>query len=177
MTLKSVKIEPNQIKSNAKAQMGTPGKFNAFLGTVDAFAPMNIEIMNQAAGGNAAAILNGAFTGTSQATQSWGGAGAAPTAAGFGTGLGGYGALSEYPGMMGAGKYASGVVGAGGGTVPGDPSVYTGDLMSAMNSNNLKLLELQATMQSNMQGWQTKANILSADHRMRLAMIEKYTGR
>ena len=50
-------------------------------------------------------------------------------------------------------------------------------MINTMNQNNLQLLELQATMQSNMQGWTTKSNVLSADHRARMAMIEKFTAR
>ena len=49
--------------------------------------------------------------------------------------------------------------------------------MEVMNQNNLQLIELQAIMQSNMQTWNTKSNILSADHRAKMSMIEKFTAR
>jgi len=58
-----------------------------------------------------------------------------------------------------------------------DPAQYQQELMQTMNANNLKLLELQALMQSNMQSWTTKSNILSADHRARMSMIEKFSAR
>jgi hypothetical protein len=61
--------------------------------------------------------------------------------------------------------------------VPGTDGFSQMDMINTMNSNNLGLLELQAVMQSNMQAWNTKSNILSADHRARMAMIEKFTAR
>ena len=72
----------------------------------------------------------------------------------------------------------SGIPGGGSSAVvPGTEGFSQWDLINTMNQNNLQLLELQATMQSNMQGWNTKSNILSADHRARMAMIEKFTAR
>jgi hypothetical protein len=43
-----------------------------------------------------------------------------------------------------------------------------------MNVNNLKLLELQAVKRTICR-LETKSNIQSADHRARMAMIEKFT--
>ncbi|PJA21023.1 MAG: hypothetical protein COX62_03585 [Deltaproteobacteria bacterium CG_4_10_14_0_2_um_filter_43_8] len=180
-------IQPNKIgKAIGKAQAGS--NFDSFLGAVDAMAPMNAELMYQATGSNtAAAVLHGAFTGMGGAAGSYGYGGA--SYGGFGGGAGGFGALSEYPGMMGVGGSstlgtglpaygkASGPTGLA--DTPGGATgnLPTGDLINTMNTNNLKLLELQAVMQSNMQSWNTKSNILSADHRARMAMIEKFSAR
>lgn len=190
MTVKSIKIEPSEIKMSGKAQGSAPvGKnFDAFLGAADAMAPMNEAIMYGTTGSDtAAAVLHGAFTGMSGAAGAYGYGPAKAGGGGYG-GYGGYGALSEYPGMMGfggastTGGYATGGgykaidsgMGGTGGQVQGLP---TQELLNTMNMNNLKLLELQAMMQSNMQQWNTKSNILSADHRARLSMIEKFTAR
>jgi len=188
MTVKNVRIEPSEIKRGAagKAQGAGTSNFDSFLGAMDAMTPMNTELMYQATGSsNAANVLHGAFTGVSGAAGSYGyGAGAA----GLGTGYGGFGSASEYPGMIGfggAGTYAgASTVGYKSqdplptGQTAGSQSYYpTQELMNTMNVNNLKLLELQAVMQSNMQAWNTKSNILSADHRARMAMIEKFAAR
>ena len=85
-----------------------------------------------------------------------------------GYGYGGYGAKDAGIGMPGGGTAAA---------VPGYDGFSQSDMINTMNQNNLQLLELQATMQSNMQAWNTKSNILSADHRARMAMIEKFTAR
>jgi len=57
------------------------------------------------------------------------------------------------------------------------PDIPAQDMIEAMRAENLQLLELQAMMQSNMQTWTTKSNILSADHRARMRMIEKFSAR
>ena len=82
------------------------------------------------------------------------------------------------------GRHRSGATGSLGGLGDSNSSVVSGtdgfsqmDMINTMNQNNLQLLELQAVMQSNMQQWNTKSNILSADHRARMAMIEKFTAR
>lgn len=185
MSVKNVTINPSEIKASTSAgsaKASTGKNFDAFLGAVDAMAPMNEQIMYGATGSeNAAAVLHGAFTGVGGAAGAYGYG--ASKAGGFGGGYGGFGSLSEYPGMMGVGSYGTysgGYKAAGGdfkgGNVPGT-DLPTGDLINTMNTNNLKLLELQAVMQSNMQAWNTKSNILSADHRARLSMIEKFTAR
>lgn len=186
--VKNVKVEPAEIKKSAgKAKAQGAGDFNSFLGALDAMQPMNEELMYQATGSsNAASILHGAFTGMSGAAGSYGYGGGA-SGAGFGTGYGGFGSLSEYPGMMGSGGAATYTGYAGGMTAGAGKAVSTGadtgtglptgELLNTMNVNNLKLLELQAVMQSNMQAWNTKSNVLSADHRARMAMIEKFTAR
>ena len=188
MTVKNIRIEPSEIKKpQGKSASGAPGNFDSFLGAVDAMAPMNTELMYQATGSsNAAAVLHGAFTGVSGAAGSYGYGSGGASSAGWG-GTGGFGALSEYPGIMGVGSsgtYTGGMTTASykGAGMPGDykaasPDIPTGQVLDSMNMNNLKLLELQAVMQSNMQAWNTKSNIISADHRARMAMIEKFAVR
>jgi hypothetical protein len=106
---------------------------------------------------------------------------------------GGTGAYGDFPGVMGVGSYGTTAGYAGGTYAAGSASLYkatepmpmgsggavpgTSEMINTMNTNNLKLLELQAVMQSNMQAWNTKSNILSADHRARMSMIEKFTAR
>lgn len=188
--VKNLRVEPGKISAKAKAQ-GVGDNFDSLLGAMAAMEPMNTELMYQATGSsNAAAVLHGAFTGLGGAASAYGYSGSPYAAAGGSGGYGGFGALSEYPGMMGvgssgtAGGYVSGGKGLGdlgpptpGGTTTAGTGMPTSELINSMNVNNLKLLELQAVMQSNMQAWNTKSNILSADHRARMAMIEKFTAR
>lgn len=182
--VKDIAINTAEIKQGSMKASSVPGasNFDAVLGAADAMTPLSTELMFQATGSsNAAAILNGAFTGIQGAAGAFSGAsGGYPMA----SSMGGYGALSEYPGMMGSGAsgtYFGGASGYKAGVIDNPSSANsvpglgndTGTLINSMNTNNLKLLELQATMQSNMQAWNTKSNILSADHKARMAMIEK----
>jgi hypothetical protein len=168
-------INPQAIKASvARAPAVAPkAAFGDVMQGVSAMGPATAELLGQWTGGSnmAGAVLNAAFSGIEVA----GGASSG--------GYGGYGAYSSVPGLMGAprhgsqpgftnAKYAGQVT-----TGVDDPSQYQAELMQTMNSNNLKLLELQALMQSNMQSWTTKSNILSADHRARMSMIEKFTAR
>lgn len=110
------------------------------------------------------AVLSAAFGGTSQAMGMYSGSPYAKA---------GPGTLS-LPGM----EDVSMVPGGGGDSViPGTEGFSQADLINSMNQNNLKLLELQALMQSNMQAWNTKSNILNADHRVKTTMIEKLSPR
>jgi hypothetical protein len=183
--VKNIRIEPKKI--SGKAQSGPVGSnFDSFLGAVDAMAPMNTEVMYQASGStSAAAVLHGAFTGMGGAAGAYG---YGPASASGGSG--GFGALSEYPGIMGVGSsstyagYAGGgskgFESTGGSTTSGQVAgtgMNTPEVLNTMNINALKLLELQAVVQSNTQAWNTKSNILSADHRARMAMIEKFAAR
>jgi len=173
----AIKNDPNtKIKAQVYKQ-----NFNSFLGaanastakgegltaTLDALTSMSTAAglgANQAGlGTNSQAVLAAAFSGFGAASPSLAGGSAV-------------GASLGYPGM----KYTE-----TGGMLPGSSSssVVPGtdysqaDMINTMNQNNLQLLELQAMMQSNMQAWNTKSNILSADHRARMAMIEKFTTR
>lgn len=183
MTVKNVGINPSEIKKGVgKAQGPADSGFSSILGAMDATMPLATELTWQGTGSaNAVNVLNGAFTGVGGAAGAYG---FGPAAMGGG-GYGGYGALSEYPGMMGVGSagtysgYAGGykATGASSGDLPGVAGFNTQTAVETMNVQNLKLLELQAVMQSNMQAWNTKSNILSADHRARMAMIEKFNAR
>jgi hypothetical protein len=66
---------------------------------------------------------------------------------------------------------------SGDSVIAGTEGYSQADLINSMNQNNLELLELQALMQSNMQAWNTKSNILNADHRVKTTMIEKLSPR
>ena len=176
-------INPNAIAQAVKANTSrtqTKG-FNAFLGAasaskgvsditggISAFADAGMLGAQQAGmGSNAQAVLAAAFSGTSAAGSAFGGS--SYMSAGFG------GSSAMGPTFA---KYTSGMPGsATTSVVPGTEGFTQADLINTMNQNNLQLLELQAMMQSNMQAWNTKSNILSADHRARMAMIEKFTAR
>ncbi|HPQ81300.1 MAG TPA: hypothetical protein PLZ86_06200 [bacterium] len=120
---------------------------------------------------NAMAALNAAFSGIGTASQAMGGG------MSYGASFGG--GVSGGAPYLAAGMGAQTIGGSLGSTsaIPGTDNLTQMDMINSMNQNNLGLLELQATMQSNMQGWNTKSNILSADHRARMAMIEKFTAR
>lgn len=177
-----VTINPKSIKSGVvKAASGSSkAVFPEVMHDISAMGPAMMELGHQATGGSntAGAVLNAAFSGIQVA--------GGMQAMNYG-GIGGYGAYSAgVPGMMGVGGHSTATGFAKGaspygvtsvGTGVDDPAQYQQELMTTMNSNNLKLLELQAMMQSNMQSWTTKSNILSADHRARMSMIEKFTAR
>jgi hypothetical protein len=163
-------------KAGAKAQkikpkaMSSDG-FGSMLDAVGAMGTTATTAGSMYGGTNSAAVLAAAFSGISSGAQTIGG----------GTSLTGYGGTPSL-----AGGYAAQTTGltSFGGVSDGSTSVVAGtdgftqmDMINTMNQNNLQLLELQATMQSNMQSWNTKSNILSADHRARMAMIEKFTAR
>jgi len=194
----SVQINPKAIKAQMvqgkKGMVGPPsttgGGFgtamNSAFGATSAAGPAMYEFMWQGgASDTALTVLNAAFSGMNALQQP--GGGMAMTGMGMG-GMGGMGSAGTVPGMMGTGRYSTtggfmdGAKGQFGVQDPNatnidDPASYQYELMQTMNSNNLKLLELQALMQSNMQSWTTKSNILSADHRARMAMIEKFSAR
>lgn len=161
-------------------------EFGDFLAGVSAMNPFATELTHQATGNvNAATVLNAAFASFPAAASAFsgGGGGGAPSWAAAGGSP--YGMAQQwYPpggpgGMPGLGShYPMGALGEGGSNqvVPGT-NMTQFQMMEMMNQNNLRLIELQALMQSNMQVWNTKSNILSADHRAKMSMIEKFTAR
>lgn len=166
-------VNPAEIQQQGKATgkaMSTSKDFNSWLQAADAMSPMGYTINEQygSSAPTSQAVLASAFSGVQSTSAVTSDAAYAPSFAGGG--MGDYGPR--------AGLYQT-VGGAGGSdpVIPGAAGFSTGDLINSMNQNNLHLLELQATMQSNMQAWNTKSNILSADHRARMAMIEKFTAR
>lgn len=131
--------------------------------------------------------LNAAFSGMGQAASSLSSGGGGMGGMSYGASIGGgYAGAPYLAAGTGVSYKAGGYTGAGTldpnspvipGTGVGPDGLSYGDMISTMNQNNLQLLELQAMMQNNMQMWNTKSNILSADHRARMAMIEKFTAR
>lgn len=173
--MKPISIDPNQIKAQVSGKSGMGSVKAAFSDVLDGISDMGpavAELVGQWSGGstNASAVLNAAFSGI------------AVTSDGMRASYGGYG---TYPGMMGSPRYATTSPFVAGryagygsyGTTPAgttgvdDPSQYTHEIMASMNQNNLKLLELQALLQSNMQVTSTQSAILKADHETRINMI------
>ena len=140
---------------------GSPRFGNAMLDAIGAFEGTAATAMGMYGGQSATAptVLAAAFSGVNSYN--------AHTAGTPSFASGGMGSLAA-PGLMPSGNTP---------VVPGTENFGHMDMINTMNQNNLQLLELQAVMQSNMQGWNTKSNILSADHRARMAMIEKFTAR
>lgn len=192
MTLKLP--NPIEIQKQTQAQMQNQPKgaikaqgmeFGDFLAGVSAMTPFATEFTRQSTGDvNATNVINAAFASFPASASAFAG-GAGP---GFSQA-----SLSPY-GLPASAQFASGGYSTG---MPGfaghDPQTHglgspnaevapgTGmtqfQLMETMNQNNLKLIELQAIMQSNMQTWNTKSNILSADHRAKMSMVEKFSAR
>ncbi len=155
------------------------------------FAPMLDAASAAGTTASTASQMYGSSTSTAVLAAAFSGMGAinslsSNSGASYGAGMGGTPYLTAGMGGMYGGSGASAqTLGSGnlGGVDPNAPVVAGTegfsqmDMINTMNQNNLQLLQLQAVMQSNMQGWNTKSNILSADHRARMAMIEKFTAR
>jgi hypothetical protein len=146
------------------------GDFNVMLDAVSAMGGTATTATQMYGGSNSSAVLAAAFSGITGGAQSLGGGASMTSAPSF---AGGYGAGAHFASAGGS----LGSLDPNAPVVPGTEGFSQMDMISTMNQNNLQLLELQATMQSNMQGWTTKSNVLSADHRARMAMIEKFTAR
>lgn len=138
--------------------------FNVMLDAVSAMGPTASTASGMYGSSNSSAVLAAAFSGITTGAQTLGGSTPTMTS---GSGLNSY--------MSTGGSI--GTLDPNASVVPGTEGFSQMDMVNTMNQNNLELLELQATMQSNMQGWTTKSNILSADHRARMSMIEKFTAR
>lgn len=178
------KIDPNVIKAEAKRVVLPKAAFSDVMVGASAMGPATAELVGQWSGGSnmAGAVLNAAFSGID-------------VAGGMGARAGMYSSYGDTPGIFGASRYttqypaytsgykfgdstsAAGTSVSGGYGTTAGTDVDPAWLMQTMNQNNLQLLELQAMMQSNMQSWTTKSNILSADHRARMSMVEKFTAR
>ncbi len=175
-------IDPKAIQQSKgtkfKAMGGTD--FNAILDTINAgvMGPAGVAVQ-QHGSPNSQAVLAAAFSGINEVGAATGGMSAM---SGMGGGAYGtsYGATPSFAaGYSGGTNYKASSLGSldPNASMMGVDGVSQMDMINTMNSNNLELLELQAVMQSNMQSWNTKSNILSADHRARMAMIEKFTVR
>ncbi|MFA4873722.1 MAG: hypothetical protein WC690_00105 [bacterium] len=165
--------------------------FGGMLDAVSAMGP-TVTTTNQMYGSTGApsAVLAAAFSGinaaSAQGLGGMGGGGASLTGgsalADYTSGVpsfasGGMGGMSGGPGAQTVSSGSLGGLNSNAPVVAGTEGFSQMDMINTMNQNNLQLLELQAVMQSNMQSWNTKSNILSADHRARMAMIEKFTAR
>lgn len=176
-----IEIQRREGQPSARRSSSARGmEFGDFLGGVSAMTPFATEFTRQSTGSvNAATVLNAAFTSFPGAASSFAG-GTAPSwalASGMGPGYwGGAGQMYGMPNLGGSYPSQQGLVSGSAQAVPGT-NLSQFQLMEIMNQNNLRLIELQALMQSNMQVWNTKSNILSADHRAKLSMIEKFTAR
>ncbi len=173
-------VNPMAIQNQVRAgRAGGAGKNNFKASLAD--VALGVEAMSGAGmtaanmySPNAGNVISAAFSGM-------GAVGAVAGNGSYGGGVPSYSSGFDMGGYAGL-KYST-LGGAGSGTgssnpvIPGTEGFTQADMMNTMNQNNLQLLELQATMQSNMQSWNTKSNILSADHRARMAMIEKFTAR
>ncbi len=189
-----IRIDPKAIQVEAvKKSTGVDkakgiSSFNAYMSSANALGPFAGELTYQTSGNvNAATVLSAAFSSFPAAASAFAGYGAPPSyAAGYSMGMGMGGTITDQqvpglggsPGIMRA-AYTPGAIGTSGSTpvTPDNPNFTQAELLQTMNQNNLALLELQAVMQSNMQQWNTKSNVLSADHRAKMSLIEKFTAR
>lgn len=165
-------VNPLAIKKGAKASKtkemfggggGGYSDFNLMMDSVSAAQMPTSAAMGMYGDVNSATVLAAAFSGVNAYNAQSGGG--APYLA---SGMGGMTSTQTMPGMLPS---------SGTPVVPGTDNFTQMDMINTMNQNNLQLLELQATLQSSMQAWNTKSNILSADHRAKMAMIEKFTTR
>lgn len=159
-------IEAQAKKKGFKAMTGGSG-FNAMLDAAGAIGPTAMLAGQMYGTPNSATVLSAAFSGVGA------------TSAQLGSGAYGSYAGTPYLAAGYSGGYKSAGFSIGDPNAPVIPGAEMSqmDMINVMNQNNLQLLELQAVMQNNMQAWNTKSNILSADHRARMAMIEKFTAR
>lgn len=165
------RIDPREIQakvSRGKAQTVNPSGFGATMDAVGALAPFAGEATAQATGNvNAASVLHAAFTAMPQA---------------YASGTGGMysGGLNMASGMDELGMYGAFRHSTVNPVASGDPSglgVSQGQMIEKMNSNNLQLLGLQATLQNNMQSWSTKSNVLKSSYEAKMNMIQKFSVR
>lgn len=164
-------------QANAKAgKVASPKAigtdFSGMLDAASAMSPVATTAGSLYGNNSSAAVLAAAFSGISAGAASFGSGADASMASGTPSFSGGYGAQT-----IGGGSNLGTLTDGSSSVIPGADGFSQMDMINTMNTNNLQLLELQAVMQNNMQGWNTKSNILSADHRARMAMIEKFTAR
>jgi len=183
-----IKIDPKAVQTSAKAATVSQAKgqtvssFDTMMGSVSAMGPFAGELSYGLSGDpTAASVISAAFNSFPAAASTM--AGGAPAGYYPSYGKGTFAATqsdAQLAGISGAGAFGSQTY-AGPGVSGNQQIAGTGvtpyDLMQTMNQNNLQLLELQAVMQSNMQTWTTKSNVLSADHRAKMSLIEKFSAR
>lgn len=181
--IEQITLNPQAVRSGAKRQIKATGvgggtDFGVMLDAVGAMGSAAATAGQMYGDTTSAAVLGAAFSGIGASSQQL-----ASTGASYGGGLYGGTTASGAPYLAAGMDYKAGTIGIGGlsdpnsQAIPGAEGMSQMELVQTMNQNNLQLLELQAVMQNNMQAWNTKSNILSADHRSRMSMIEKFTGR
>jgi hypothetical protein len=161
-----VHLNTINMAQTAKASRVGQKDFGVALAGADAMLGV-AQATGQATNTTAGAVLSAAFGGV-------GAAGAAMGQYNAPSFAGGMGNMASMTGMEGVPGLSGGT---GGSIIPGTDNFSQADMINSMNQNNLQLLELQAMMQSNMQAWNTKSNILNADHRVKTTMIEKLSPR
>lgn len=166
------RIDPREIQakvSRGKSQAVTPTFGDTLTTAAGNLAPFAGEAAAQGTGNvNAASVLHAAFTAMPQAYAS--------TTGGAYAGGGYYGGMDEL-GVMGSMRYSSAINPAAGGTDPAGLGTSQTQLIDKMNTNNLQLLGLQATLQNNMQSWTTKSNVLKSSYEAKMNMIQKFSVR
>ncbi|PIR20312.1 MAG: hypothetical protein COV45_07115 [Deltaproteobacteria bacterium CG11_big_fil_rev_8_21_14_0_20_47_16] len=172
VTTSNNRIDPREIKAtvqrSGKAQVGGDSFSNA-MNAAGAMAPFVGEATAQTTGNvNAASVLHAAFTAMPRAYAS--------SAGGYYGGSGMASGMDEL-GIMGASSFSTVNPGyASTGDAAGLGTSQT-QLIDKMNSNNLELLGLQATLQNNMQSWTTKSNVLKSSYEAKMNMIQKFSVR
>lgn len=183
--IEQMTLNPDAVRSGDRrglkaTSVGSGADFGVMLDAIGAMGPTAATAGQMYGSTNSAAVLGAAFSGIGASSQQMGG-GMGAMGASHGAGL--YGSTATGAPYLAAGMdYKATNIGMGGmdpntPAVPGAQGMSQMELIQTMNQNNLQLLELQAVMQNSMQGWNTKSNILSADHRARMAMIEKFAAR
>ncbi|PIR25471.1 MAG: hypothetical protein COV43_05335 [Deltaproteobacteria bacterium CG11_big_fil_rev_8_21_14_0_20_42_23] len=175
--LEAINTQQIRAQSSARAMTTKSDGGEAFLGILEALGPVTAESAAQAgAGVNSQTVLSSAFSGVSASRHQLGGVPSYSSATGSGTYVGGGVSSTRFNPSVRAASYD--------GSGPGDLNAGSADtladraaLLDQMNQSNTELLQLQAQIQSTLQSFNIKSNILSADHRARMSMIEKFTAR
>lgn len=163
--------EGGKSAASKSLKVGKSADFEAFLGAAEAFGPTAATAGQMYGDPNSSAVLGAAFSGvTTLRQQSGTNTGYVPA---FSNGM--YGSDPMFTAMGGAAKYNN--VGGNNNVVAGVDGFTQNDMMNSLQQNSMQLLEMQAALQTHMQEANIKSNILSADHRARMSMIEKFTAR
>ena len=164
------RIDPREIKAtvqrSGRAQTGG-NTFGNYMNAAGAMAPFVGEATSQSTGNvNAASVLHAAFTAMPQAY-----------AASTGGYVGGMASGMDELGIMGASRFSTVNPGYAGTGDHAGLGTSQSQLIDKMNSNNLQLLGLKATLKNNMQSWSTKSNVLKSSYEAKMNMIQKFSVR
>ncbi len=178
MTIEVGKILDNQEKAGKPAKIKSFGdsEFGSVLMDVIGGAEQaSATAVGMYGGVNSSAVLTAAFSGVNAYSAASGGGGYGGTPY-MSSGFGGYNshtASVDMTGLMGADPTNDGSMPV----IEGTTGYSQMDMINQMNANSLQLLSLQAKLQIGMQDANTKSNILSADHKAKMAIIEKFAAR